>query len=119
LLAWLKFGELIVIDLKDGSIRYHFHHDMPSIGVFRPIVGSLYMLVDNGWRLLLDAATGWWQVRSNDDLYAEYELAGSNRLVMLRQGRLSFVEFAPEPQALIEQRSSLRSVFGALRSYIR
>ncbi|KAI8051040.1 hypothetical protein BDF22DRAFT_694504 [Syncephalis plumigaleata] len=118
LLAWLKFGELIVIDLKDGSIRYHFHHDMPSIGVFRPIVGSLYMLVDNGWRLLLDAATGWWQVIPNDDIYAEYELAGSNRLVMLRQGRLSFVEFAPEAQALMGQRSPLRSVFGALRSYI-
>ncbi|RKP25222.1 hypothetical protein SYNPS1DRAFT_22782, partial [Syncephalis pseudoplumigaleata] len=118
LLAWLKFGELIVIDLKDGSIRYHFHHDMPSIGMFRPIVGSLYMLVDNGWRLLLDAATGWWQVRQGDDPYAEYELAGPDRLVMLRHGKLSLVEFGAESRAWADHRPSLRSVFGAFRSTI-
>ncbi|KAI9598844.1 hypothetical protein BDF19DRAFT_431572 [Syncephalis fuscata] len=119
LLAWRQIGELMIIDLNDGSIRYHFHHDKPSIGVFRPVVGSLYMLVDDDWRLLLDAATGWRQVYLENDPYAGYKLAGSGRLMAFRQGRLSLVEFEAETRALVDQRSSLRSVFGVLRSCVR
>jgi hypothetical protein len=116
LLVLIQLGELLVVDLEDGSIRYHFHHDMPSIGTFQPVIGPLHMLVDDdGWRLMLDATSGWCHVYENGDPYSGYELAGPDRLVSLHNDRLYIIEFGIAPSTAVPKCPIFRKVWNALR----